>query len=121
MDVKEIGAALVAGCNAGQAKANLRVLYADDAVSVESADMGNGTTVTGIAAIEGKHDWFDNMHEIHAATAVGPFAHGDDRFGVIFEADVTNKESGQRFQMKELAVYHVAGGKITREEFFYGA
>jgi ketosteroid isomerase-like protein len=120
MDVKEIGTALVAGCNAGQAKANLRVLYAEDAQSVEAADMGNGTTVTGLAAIEGKHDWWDAAHETHNATATGPFVHGHDRFGVIFEADATTRETGVRFQMKELAVYHVANGKIVREEFFYG-
>lgn len=120
MDVKEIGEALVAGCNAGQAKANLRVLYAEDAESVEAMDMGGGTTVKGLAAIEGKHDWWENTHTVHSASAAGPFAHGDDRFAVIFDADVTNKETGQHFQMKEVAVYHVAHGKIVREEFFYG-
>jgi ketosteroid isomerase-like protein len=121
MDINEIGAALVAGCNAGQAKANLRVLYADDAQSVEAADMGNGTTVTGIAAIEGKHDWWDGAHETHSSTATGPFMHGADRFAVIFAADATTKETGVRFSMQEVGVYTVAGGKIVREEFFYGA
>ena len=33
--------------------------------------------------------------------------------------DLTNKQSGQRFQMEEVAVYQVSGGKIVREEFFY--
>lgn len=121
MDVKEIGAALVAGCNAGQAKANLRVLYAPDAQSVEAADMGNGTTVTGIAAIEGKHDWWEGAHTMHSSTAAGPFMHGADRFAVIFDADGTNKETGVRFTMQEVGIYTVADGKIVREEFFYGA
>jgi len=121
MDLKEIGTALVAGCNAGQAKANLRVLYAPDAQSVEAMDMGNGTTVTGIAAIEGKHDWWEANHDVHVSTASGPFPHGDDRFAVIFDAEATSKESGQRFVMKEVGIYTVADGKIAREEFFYGA
>jgi ketosteroid isomerase-like protein len=121
MDMKEIGTALVAGCNAGQAKANLRVLYAPDAQSVEAMDMGNGTTVTGIAAIEGKHDWWENAHDVHVSTASGPFTHGADRFAVIFDAEATTKETGVRFTMKEVGIYTVADGKITREEFFYGS
>jgi ketosteroid isomerase-like protein len=120
MNVKEIGEALVAGCNAGTERANLHTLYAPDAQSVEAMDMGNGTTVTGIAAIEGKHDWWENTHTVHKTSAKGPYVHGDDRFSVIFDMDVTNKETGQRMQMDEVAVYHVAGGKIVREEFFYG-
>jgi ketosteroid isomerase-like protein len=119
MNLKEIAHALVAGCNAGHAKANLRVLYAPDAQSVEAADMGGGTTTTGIAGIEGKHDWWEGAHEIHKSTAEGPFLHGTDRFSVIFDMDVTNKETGQRVAMKEVGVYHVADGKIVREEFFY--
>jgi len=42
-----------------------------------------------------------------------------NRFAVFFHYDVTNKPSGQHFNMKEVALYTVDGGKITREEFFY--
>ncbi len=45
--------------------------------------------------------------------------HGDDRFAVIFEASGKEKATGKPFSMKEVAVYHVADGKIVREEFFY--
>ena len=38
---------------------------------------------------------------------------------LIFDMDVTNKESGQRMQMREVGVYTVKNGKILREEFFY--
>lgn len=38
---------------------------------------------------------------------------------MFFHYDVTNKPSGQHFNMKEVALYTVDGGKITREEFFY--
>ncbi|MEL6600761.1 MAG: SnoaL-like domain-containing protein [Pseudomonadota bacterium] len=34
--------------------------------------------------------------------------------------DTTEKSSGQRTQGREVAIYTVADGKITREEFFYG-
>jgi ketosteroid isomerase-like protein len=45
----------------------------------------------------------------------------DARFCVRFVYDITNKPSGRRMTMDELAVYLVKDGKIVREEFFYGA
>jgi ketosteroid isomerase-like protein len=121
MTLKEIAQELVAGCRENRARANLHKLYAPDATSIEAADMGNGTTVTGIAAIDGKHVWWETSMTVHGGTVSGPFLHGDDRFAVIFDMDFTEKASGKRSQMQEVAVYHVAGGKIVREEFFYGS
>lgn len=119
MTLTEIANELVAGCRENRARANLHKLYAADAKSVEAADMGNGTTVTGLAAIEGKHDWWENSMTVHSTTIGGPFAHGDDRFAVIFDVDYTENATGKRGKMQEVAVYHVASGKIVREEFFY--
>ena len=48
----------------------------------------------------------------------GPYPH-DDRFAVRFLLDVTNKQSGERRTVDEIGLFTVAGGKITREEFFY--
>jgi ketosteroid isomerase-like protein len=120
MTLTEIANELVAGCREGRAKENLRRLYATDAVSVEGADMGNGAETRGLTGIEGKHDWWDAAHDTHGGTVTGPFTHGEDRFAVIFDVDATARDTGQRFQMREVAVYHVAGGRIVREEFFYG-
>ncbi len=119
MTLNEIGHELVAGCREGRERANLDRLYAPGAVSVEAADIGGGRESAGIAAIHGKHEWWQNAHTIHGTSVEGPFMHGDDRFAVMFDMDVTNKESGQRMQMREVGVYHVADGKIVREEFFY--
>ena len=119
MTLKAIADALVEGCRTGKERENLHKLYADNAVSVEASDMGGGRTITGVAAIDGKHEWWQGAHEVHKAETDGPYLHGDDRFSVIFDIDVTNKESGQRMQMREVGVYHVADGKIVREEFFY--
>ncbi len=119
MTLTEIANELVAGCREHRERANLHVLYAPDAQSVEAADMGNGTTVTGIAAIEGKHDWWEGSMTVHGGTVDGPFMHGQDRFAVIFNMDFTENASGKRSQMREVAIYHVADGKIAREEFFY--
>ena len=122
MDLKEIAKELVDGCRAGAAKIreNLDKLYADDAVSVEAADMGGqGRETKGKAGIHGKHDWWESAMEEHATSITGPFYHGDDQFSVLFDVDATDKESGKRIQMKEIGVYHVKDGKIVREEFHY--
>ena len=79
----------------------------------------SGRETTGLDAIRGKHDWWFNAHEVHATSAEGPFLFGEDRFSLIFDMDVTNKESGQRMQMREVGIYTVKDGKIIREEFYY--
>ncbi|MFN3970491.1 MAG: SnoaL-like domain-containing protein [Gemmobacter sp.] len=121
MTLNEIAQELAAGCREGREKENLARLYAPDAVSVEAADMsGQGAATQGIDAIRGKHAWWEAAHIIHATSAEGPFPHGDDRFAVIFDMDVENRETSQRVQVREVAVYHVAEGRIVREGFFYG-
>ena len=57
--------------------------------------------------------------EVTGGSVSDPMLHGEDRFAVIFEVSGHEKESGTAFDMKEVAIYHVAGGKIVREEFFY--
>lgn len=118
---QQIGEQLVQHCRAGDTNWCLDNLYAPDAVSVEAtANPETGSAETaGLDRIRGKHAWWDASFEVHSANVDGPYPHGDDRFGVIFELDATEKATGKRNAMKELAVYHVADGKITREEFFY--
>lgn len=121
MTLHEIAAELVAGCREGREKENLGKLYAPDAVSVEGADMaGMGQAVTGLDAILGKHAWWEENHIIHGGSVEGPFVHAPDHFAVIFAMDAESKADGKRQSMREVAVYHVAGGRIVREEFFYG-
>ncbi len=113
---------LVAYCRNDDTIKGLEELYDPAAVSVESMPMpGSDSAETrGVDGIRGKHEWWAANFEVHSATVDGPYPHGDDRFAVIFEMDTTHKESGQRNQMKEVAVYHVNdAGKIVREEFFY--
>jgi ketosteroid isomerase-like protein len=117
----EIGNQLVAFCQAGQNLESINTLYADDIVSVEAfAPPGAGDrAVKGIDAVRKKHDWWTANHEVHSAETYGPYPHGDDRFAVRFVYDLTNKPSGKRNTMDEVAVYTVANGKIVREEYFY--
>jgi hypothetical protein len=113
---------LVAHCRAGTERQGLQELYDPDAVSAEAMAMpgSGGAETRGLKGIEGKHDWWDGAMEMHSASVDGPYPHGDDRFAVIFEFDSTDRASGRRSQMKEVAVYTVnPAGKIIREEFFY--
>lgn len=120
MSLNDIANELVAGCREGRAAANLEKLYAPDAVSVEAVDNGMGREAKGIEAIKGKHTWWEANFEMLDGNVSDAMPHGDDRFAVIFEMKAKNKETGEVSDMKEVAVYHVDGGKIAREEFFYG-
>lgn len=121
MDNKEIGEKLVAHCNAHTEREALDTLYSTDAVSVEA----NPNPETGSAVVEGldgikaKHDWWDSAMETHSYHADGPHPHGDNKFAVIFTGEATDRESGKRFELKEVAIYTTDNGKIVREEFFY--
>lgn len=120
MNLKEIADELVAGCREDRAKENLSKLYAPDAVSIEAQEMeGMGRETHGVEGIRGKHEWWEGAHEVSGASVSEPYLHGDDRFAVIFEVQGKVKESGEAFDMKEVGIYHVANGKIVREEFFY--
>ncbi|MBM7067729.1 nuclear transport factor 2 family protein [Actibacterium sp. 188UL27-1] len=119
--VKEVADALANHCRTQTEAEALNTLYHPDAVSVEAMAMpgSDGAETKGLEGIRGKHAWWDANFEVHGGAVEGPFMHGDDRFGLIFRLDATNKQTGERSNMEEIAVYHVSDGKITREEFFY--
>jgi hypothetical protein len=119
-NAETVGKQLVAMCKEGNFMGAARELYGDDIVSVEAAETpSGGRELRGKQAVLGKATWWEANHEVHAATTTGPFPHGDDRFAVIFDLDVTFKPEQRRNQMQEVAVYTVANGKIVREEFYY--
>ena len=119
--LRDVADRLVACCRNHDTATGLAELYHPDCVSVEPFEMpgGAGREFRGVDAIRAKHDWWNNTMEEHASTADGPYLHGDDRFGVIFEVDATDRSNGKRMQMKEIGIYHVRDGKIVREEFFF--
>ena len=90
---------------------------AADIISIEPMD-GPMARVQGTAAVKAKSDWWYSAHEVHSASAEGPFINGD-QFVVRFQLDVTPKETGQRMQMAEAGLYTVRDGKIVEERFFY--
>ncbi len=118
-EMMKLGTTLVECCNEGREAELMANHYAQDAVSVEAMAMPGGSAeAAGLDAIKAKGEWWYGAHEVHAFKAEGPFVHGNT-FNVIFDMDVTQKESGQRMQMREIGTYHVKDGKIVREEFAY--
>lgn len=119
MTFEDVARELVAGCREGREAENLNKLYAEDAVSVEAADMGQGRETVGRDGIRGKHDWFASMYDQVSGETSDPMPHGDDRFAVIFDTKMRKRETGEIEEMRDIGVYTVKDGKIVREEFFY--
>ena len=121
MSALEIGQKLVNLCSEGKFMDAVDTLYDDGIVSIEAQDMGEmPARMEGLDAIRGKNQWWAENHEVHKLGVEGPFCgHRQDQFAVVFELDVTNKPSGERSQMSEIALYTVNGGKVVQEEFLY--
>lgn len=121
MSAKEIGQKMVALCKEGKNLESINTLYAENIVSVEAAapPQGGERITEGLEGVRGKNQWRSENHEIHSAKVSGPYPHGEDKFAVRFEYDITNKPSGMRMQMDEVGVFTVKDGKVIREEFFY--
>jgi len=120
--VKNTADKLVHFCREGRELEGLDQYYADNVISAEAQAMPGEASneIKGIDAIKAKHEWWQNNFEVHSAEVSQPFMHGQDRFSVIFQMDVTNKMDKSRTKMTEVGVYHCnEEGKIIREEFFY--
>lgn len=121
MSVIEIGTKLVQLSNEGKGLEAVDTLYGENVVSIE----GQGSDaiparLEGLQNVRGKSVWWYDNHEVHAATATGPFVgHREDQFVVQFDLDTTPKSTGERGQMREVGLYTVEGGKIVQEEFLY--
>lgn len=114
------GAALARHCNAGTEAEALDTLYHSDCVSIEALNGPNGREACGVTAIRAKHEWWNGAFEEHASSTQGPFFHAPDQFTLIFDVDVTERESGQRMQMQEVGLYTVdSDGQIIREQFYF--
>ena len=119
MSVSEVANGLVNLCRQGNFMEAIAEYYADDIVSIEpvgSSDMP--AEQRGIEAIKGKNQWWIENQEVHGLTVKGPYL-GEGGFAAHFDFDITPKMTGQRTNMKEMALYTVEDGKIVREEFYY--
>jgi hypothetical protein len=119
MTTQDVADKLVKFCKEGKNEDAVDSLYSPNIVSVESMTSPDGSReVKGVDAVKGKGKWWTENHEVHSAKVEGPLVAGP-YFSVRFTYDITNKPSGKRMVMDELAMYHVKDGKIDREEFFY--
>lgn len=122
MSALEIGQALVAAVNQGQAQETAFVdqYFTEKTVSIEGQDSEDMPgKIQGIDAIKGKHAWWFDNNTIHGTEAVGPFVGlREDQFVVQFTMDVT-PNGGERMQMVEVGLFTVADGKVAQEEFLY--
>ena len=124
MSAEETGKQLVNLCSQGKFMDAVNSLYARNIVSIEPmGGEGMPAKMEGIEAIRGKNQWWADNHEVHSMKVEGPFVgNRKDQFAARFEIDVTNKPSGQRMQMTEVALYTLnRNGKIKQEEFLYRA
>ncbi|MCG8458124.1 MAG: nuclear transport factor 2 family protein [Holophagales bacterium] len=121
MQILEVAKGLVALCQEGKHEDAVATYYADDIVSIEGASSPDmPARMEGIEAIKGKNEWWAANHEVHEMRVDGPFvAEDSDQFACVFHIDVTQKESGQRLKMSEVAFYTVRDGKIAEERFFF--
>ncbi len=98
-----------------------KTMYSEEIVNVEGADMPNmPATPQGKKAVIAKAEWWVANHTVHSSTVTGPFIGlRPDQFVVMFDIDMTAKESGQRSRLAEVGLYTVKDGKVVREEFLY--
>ena len=117
MTTQDIAHDLVAMCKEGRFAESGEKYWADDVVSVEAMG-GDSAESRGKAAARAKGEWWSNAHEVHDSKVEGPYVNGGE-FTVRFVMDITNKETGQRMTMDEIALYRLKDGKIAEERFFY--
>ena len=120
-EVLDIGKKLVESCRKGDWVGPYRAQFSDDMENVEGAEMpGQPATLRGKQAVIAKAEWWEANHTVHSSTVTGPFVGmRPDQFVVLFDIDLTAKESGQRNKMSEVGIYTVKDGKVVREEFLY--
>jgi len=120
MNIEQIAKRLVELCRQGEYEQAQTELYADDAVSIEPANLPPGAlgNATGLPAILEKGHKFQAMLEAVHGGNVSDAVIAGNWFSISMTLDVTMKGRG-RVQMSEICVYHVRNGKIAQEQFFY--
>ncbi len=121
MALADVASGLVKLCRKGKFFNAVEKFYSDDIVSIEPVGGPQmPAEQSGIEAVRAKNRWFEESFEVHSVQVEGPFL-GRGQFAAHFTLDVTQKASGKRVSMNEMALYTVKKDKIVREEFFYNA
>lgn len=118
MTTQQVADRLVSLCREGNFEGAVRELYHKDIVSTEPAGAQGPERLQGFDnVIQKTIEWGKSVEEVHSSKVSGPIVAGN-HFAVSMEVEVTMKGAG-RIRMDEVAVYEVANGKITRDQFFY--
>lgn len=117
MSTRAIAADVVELSKAGRFDAIGPKYWADNIVSIEAME-GPMARLEGRTAVEAKGAWWSGAHEVHGVETHGPYVNGD-QFAVRWVMDVTEKQSGKRMAMDEMALYTVKDDKIVEERFYY--
>ncbi|HVP31290.1 MAG TPA: nuclear transport factor 2 family protein [Myxococcota bacterium] len=89
------------------------------APGIESVEgVGASMAWKGKKAVLAKYRGWEADHDVHSLQVEGPWV-GATGFALKYKVDATQKSTGQRSQMEEIAVYTVQNGKIVREEFHF--
>ena len=119
-DLIELGRAFVDAMQGRRGIVHIDDVYAENAESIEAVVLPNREfrIVNGRDAIKAKRQDWVATHDILKLEANGPYVHPPNRFAVLFEAEVVQKATGRKLDLREIAIYTVEYGKIVREEFF---
>lgn len=116
MTVFEVADRLVKLCSDRKFLETGDELWAEDVVSIEPMT-GDMARLEGRQAVRAKGEWWVNAHEIHECIMGEPYFNGNN-FIVQYKLDVTDRATGNRRILDELAQYRVIDGKIAEEVFF---
>ncbi len=112
----EVATRVTALLRAGKADEVERDWLSPKIESVEG--LGASLAWSGKKSVLAKYRGWEADHEIHEMELEGPWV-GATGFCLRFRIDVTEKSTGQRSGMEEIAVYTVRNGRIVREEFHF--
>jgi hypothetical protein len=117
IEIDEIARKLLDWRNNGNADKARMELYSPDIESIEEGFGDEIGHVKGMAGLKKKGEWLSRDFEIHYLKA-SDLVVADNWFSLKYEIDLTNKQSGVRSTLSEIAVYKVDDGKIVKEHYF---
>lgn len=117
MSIHDVAADFTAMLQRGAFEEAAEAYWSEDVSSIEPAHTG-APPAHGLTAVAAKGEAWSKDNEVHGFEAKGPYVNGD-QFSVFMSLDVTNRTSGERSRMDEVALYTVRDGKVVEERFFY--
>ena len=114
MMTQEIAEQLTIYCRAGKFNEAYNTLFAQHAKSIEP----DGTIAEGLTAILEKSDSFVETVQF-VACEVGEAQIAGNYFSMAQTFHSIIRQTGEKKQMQEIAIYKIENGQIVEERFFY--